>query len=139
MKQELQTKLFNDFPELYRDRVLPDTISRMCEGFCCGNGWYDIIYDLSIEIHKFCFTHHLVGDRYVRVFQVKQKLGTLRYYLEDDKLLGATYKELYELIRKAEAKSEITCEVCGKPGELCEIRNWYNTLCPIHKDQCENR
>jgi hypothetical protein len=139
MKKELQDKLFNDFPTLYRDRALPETVSRMCDGFCCGNGWFDIIYELSKQIHEFCLKHNLTGDNYVRVFQVKQKLGSLSYYLEDVKLQEAIDKELHELIMKATSKAAVTCEVCGKPGELCEIRNWYNTLCPIHKDQCENR
>ena len=139
MKKELQEKIFNDFPELYRDRLLPDSVSRMCDGICCGNGWYDTIYELSKEIHEFCLKHKLTGDRYIRVFQVKQKMGGLRYYIESYELLESISKELQASITKAEAKAAVTCEVCGKPGKLCEIRNWYNTLCPIHKDQCEHR
>lgn len=139
MKKELQDKLFNDFPTLYRDRVLSDTVSRMCEGFCCGNGWYDIIYDISKEIHEFCLKHQLIGDSYVRAFQVKQKLGGLRFYIGRPQPPNVLGIELNDIITRGEERAAVTCEVCGAPGQLCEIRNWYNTLCPIHKDQCENR
>jgi len=135
MKKELQDKIFNDFPQLYRDRFLPDTISRMCDGFyCCGDGWYDIIYNLSKEIHEFCLKHKLEGDAYIRVFQVKSKWASLRYYLgETGKLSKDQYDEVYALISKAANMSSKTCEVCGKPGKLYEANYWASTLCEEHR------
>jgi hypothetical protein len=137
MKKELQDKIFNDFPQLYRDRVLPDTISRMCDGFyCCGDGWYDIIYNLSKEIHEFCLKHKLEGDSYIRVFQVKSKWASLRYYLEESgKLTKDQYDEVYALISKAANMSSKTCEVCGKPGKLYEANYWASTLCEEHRNR----
>jgi len=136
MIKELQDKIFNDFPQLYRDRVLPDSISRMCDGFyCCGEGWYDIIYNLSKDIHEFCLKHKLEGDSYIRVFQVKSKWGTLRYYLEEPgKLSPEQYKEVYSLIMKAQNLSAITCEVCGKHAELHDVKGWVTTVCEIHRN-----
>jgi len=39
-----------------------------------------------------------------------------------------------DLIRKAEAKSEVTCETCGKEGMLRSY-GWWKVLC----DECEEK
>jgi putative intracellular protease/amidase len=41
----------------------------------------------------------------------------------------AVLPRLQELIETAEAKSDITCELCGAPGTLCDRRHWYKILC----------
>ena len=96
-------------------------------GFECGEGWYGIIKELIEGIER-------VADKeldswmrkHIRVVQVKEKFGTLRFYLN---LTYAT-DALEELIRDAEEKSAITCEICGKLGKLCKIRGGYlKTLC----------
>ena len=37
-------KLYTDFPELYSQHTLPMNQTCMCWGFCCGDGWFDLIY-----------------------------------------------------------------------------------------------
>lgn len=61
----------------------------------------------------------------VVVSQVKEKFGMLRFYYHggDDVVKG--------LVQMAEAMSEVTCEVCGKPGKLRDGR-WVQTLCDEH-------
>jgi hypothetical protein len=57
-----------------------------------------------------------------RASQVKEKYGTLRFYM--------TYEtdEMAEIIAAAEHKSGKTCEECGKPGTL-RGHGWYYTRC----------
>lgn len=54
--------------------------------------------------------------------QIKEKFGTLRFYVtnEDDTIKGMIYL--------AEALSEKTCQGTGKPGSLHRKGGWYSTL-----------
>jgi hypothetical protein len=65
---------------------------------------------------------------YPRASQVKEKFGTLRFYMISET------DEMSKLISEAEAKSAITCEFCGEPGELRNT-GWYITLC----DKCHEK
>lgn len=59
------------------------------------------------------------------VAQVKEKFGSLRFYLytvDDVSNAVTTY---------AEAMSTDTCEDCGCPGKTYRM-GWYRTLCPTH-------
>jgi len=60
-----------------------------------------------------------------RAFQVKEKYGTLRFYMD------LPTDEMFSLIDEAEEQSAHTCEVCGKPGEE-RYGGWVSTLC----DEC---
>lgn len=61
----------------------------------------------------------------VVVSQVKEKLGTLRFYYDggDDVVDG--------MVRMAEAMSAVTCEECGAPGKN-RSGGWIRTLCDHH-------
>jgi hypothetical protein len=59
--------------------------------------------------------------------QVKEKFGTLRFYV-----WAATDKH-YNYITFAESMSARTCETCGKPGKL-HSRGWYYVACEEHTD-----
>ncbi len=65
MKKELEEKLYNKFPKLYRQKDLNMSETAMCWGFCCGDGWYKIINDLSKKLEP-------LG---VEAVQVKEKFG----------------------------------------------------------------
>jgi hypothetical protein len=58
--------------------------------------------------------------------QVKEKYGTLRFYIEqgDDRA--------YNLIGFAESLSARTCEECGRPGLFRDDLSWWRTLCDNH-------
>lgn len=60
--------------------------------------------------------------------QVKEKFGTLRFYVD-----GATDVQ-YNYIEFAELMSSRTCEKCGQPGETYPI-GWHQTLCEKHADE----
>jgi len=57
--------------------------------------------------------------------QVKEKFGTLRFYVQ-----GAS-EEHYNYISFAESMSGNTCEECGSPGKRLG-RGWVYTACETH-------
>jgi hypothetical protein len=120
MNSENTNRLFEDFPELYRGRHLPITENRMPYGFCCGDGWFEIIYNLSQQIQNYMQEHPEVA---VIAVQVKQKFGELRFYM------NRSIPELDALIREATAQSLQTCDLTGQPGVLCQRGYFYQTLC----------
>lgn len=65
-------------------------------------------------------------DQGLKAAQVKEKYGTLRFYLD------AYTPESEAIIEQAEKRSAETCEVCGNFGELRAVRGWYTTRC----DEC---
>ena len=84
----------------------------MCLGFECGDGWFDIIYDLSRNIEiQLKEEPRNIAEQFA-VEHVKEKFGTLTYYAHMES------EAISRLIREARAKSAITCESCGKPGNL---------------------
>jgi len=92
--------------------------------FECGNGWFNLLYDLSKKIQK------LIDDKKIskdfNIYQVKEKFGFLHYYS------NFSTDELDDLVTKAEEQSMITCEQCSKPGEIKDIGgHWYMALCEI--------
>lgn len=114
MKQELQDKIFEDFPELFE----------LCRP-SCDDGWYDLIYTLCSQI-----TNHLKWnkkDDKVQVVQVKEKFGGLRFYINGGP------DEVHGMISMAEAMSYKICDVCGNKGETKRIQGWYRTTCDIHR------
>ena len=56
------------------------------------------------------------------VYQVKEKFGGLRFYIE------AGSEEIHQRILQAERRSYLTCEECGRPG-LPNREGWIRTLC----------
>jgi hypothetical protein len=162
MREELDKQLVEKYPLLYRNRYAPMTETAMCWGFCCGEGWYNIIDTLS---HLLCSEYEQKKERYESikgyfedggrwpwtggkeitaeeveqkrlemveaektvpvVSQVKEKFGTLRFYID-----GGT-KAHYNYIHFAENLSAVTCEECGKPGKI-RGQGWYYTACDEH-------
>jgi hypothetical protein len=122
MKKELDDALCADFPLLYADRHAPMIGTAMCWGFECGDGWEPLIRRLSQKLEDLIKTGLPNAEVLVRALQVKEKYGTLRFYLTCG--TDAMYKE----IGFAENESATVCEYCGKPGRLTG-HGWYTTLC----------
>lgn len=129
MDKEKQEQLKESFPLTYRNLYNKDgdrcpLTERSIE---CGNGWYNLLYDLSEEVENIlqnldpslCETHY--------VSQVKEKMGGLRFYVH-----GSDFpEELREFISEAETKSFKICELCGEPGKLRGGTSLM-TLCDEH-------
>lgn len=99
--------------------------------FECGIGWYDLLEELCVQLEAIIEKAELnsivpEGEEdyvsYLYAEQVKEKFGTLRFYM------SAATNEIYALIDAAEAKSEVTCEDCGKPGKLNNDK-WMRVRC----------
>jgi hypothetical protein len=104
---ELAEKIFADYPELYSK----------CDDFYVGPGWLPLIYKLSAELAA------CAPD--VRVMQVKNKFGGLRFYIE------AGSPATHVLIELAETASFGICDQCGEPGEP-RGESWVATRCERH-------
>ena len=101
MTHDNTQKLFNSFPRLYRGRVKSVQESLMSLGFDCDDGWFDLIWTLSQKIED---TARQAGlelqcNAWTEAIQVKQKMGTLRFYLE------SPTETMTALISKAEKDS----------------------------------
>jgi len=127
MKQELEEKLFNDFPLLY-DSKADIRSSAMGFGFECGDGWYELIRELSEKLYP--LVQAITPDEYgssCSASQVKEKYGTLRFYMH------CSTDEMEELIYEYEDRSSRTCEYCGKPGSIDHSKHWLTTTCEEHR------
>jgi len=122
MKKEHAEKLLKDFPyqfSYYHDHTKP--MMPMVFGFECGDGWYEIIYNLTKKLSEVSPT--------TKVMQVKEKFAGLRYYVD------SCNEEGFELINQAEKLSYKTCENCGSMEDV-KIRGkyWAQTRCEKCKD-----
>lgn len=121
-------QLRKEFPEFYSN------IS-----FDCGEGWYDLIRELSIGIRshiKDCSSCHfqmpgslMYTESPFYPTQIKEKYGYLCYYISN-----GCYS-IFDLIHKAEDKSSTICEKCGADARSRNLsendRNggWIYTRC----------
>jgi hypothetical protein len=87
--------------------------------FELDEGWYPMIKELIGKLIE------LGWDR--KIYQVKEKLGGLRFYAMDVPENGDA------LIAKYESQSYKVCEKCGNAGVVRE-GDWYKTLCDEHSD-----
>ncbi len=127
MSPELDRKLVEDFPLLFKDRHAPMAETAMCWGFECGDGWEPLIRRACEKLEPLILA---MGpeklDKYLpRASQIKEKYGTLRFYMN-----GET-DEMTLICSKAELESEKTCEKCGARGKI-RGRGWYYTACEEH-------
>jgi len=138
MTPEKTQKLFENYPDIFKQKDLPVTQSLMCFGFDCSDGWYELIYTLCENIKNHVEFHNENVDRFkgaedipewapteylsVQAVQVKEKYGGLRFYLNN-------YNEYIRgLISMAESMSYRICEKCGVPGKP-NGKGWIITLC----------
>lgn len=119
MRADLDSALVRDFPLLYADRSAPMTRTAMCWGFP-GDGWEPLLRRLSEKLEPLIAA--FPPEERPRAVQVKEKFGTLRFYMS-----GET-TEMSAAIREAEAESARTCEACGAPGKA-RGGGWIQTLC----------
>ena len=124
MNAEHTKYLYDAYSALYAQHALPMAVTCMCWGFNCGDGWFDIIDDLSRRITELDKRDGVQTE----AVQVKEKFGTLRFYVD-----GGS-EGVWEAISEAEGRSAVTCEECGKPGQLRE-GGWLRTLC----DECAGK
>ena len=122
-------KLFAEFPNLYCDKNLPDTQSRMIDGFCCGDGWFDLVHRASQKLEKLIIEYKKNNPhdpKPPRAFQVKQKYGALVIYMSHGT------DEMDDVLKEAEERSYRICEKCGCPGKVRSEKRFVQSLCESH-------
>ena len=136
MNEKLQNDLVKAYPKIFKNVDF---------GIECNDGWYDLLDTLCYTMQRHCDvanTRYIIetdkyqfvveGDpEYVQVVaaQVKEKLGTLRFYA--DGVDNATEG----MIQMAEAMSGRVCELCGSPAKTSRGSGWFHTTC----DACNKR
>ena len=83
----------------------------------CPKGWYSLVDPLIKMVEE-------LGGK---VYQIKEKFGSLRFYYSLNDLEG----KVRQAVDKAEKESVTICQECGQPGKLRD-GSWYRTLCNNH-------
>ncbi|RVL94714.1 hypothetical protein [Sinorhizobium meliloti] len=113
-----------DFPRIKKDDLVADYpgVFDSARYVDVGIGWLGIVRAFVNEA--------LSHDPSLVVHELKEKWGTLRISADTDVLAARLAKG------KAEAKSGMTCEVCGEEGWLRRPppgrMAWWRTLCSEH-------
>lgn len=132
MSPENTQKLYTAFPRLYRERLLPLSETGMCWGFECGDGWFDLLWQLSQALEGEARQQGLNpdADEWPCATQVKEKFGGLRFYMRHET------SAMTALIENAETLSERTCDVCGQSGiQSRSTSGWISVKCVAHTSQ----
>lgn len=124
MNKENTDKLFNRFSMFKPER--PITEALMAFGFEHGDGWFNLIWNLCEDLELLAKEENVEN---FEVFQVKEKFGGLRFYID----YGTD--AIHKRINVAEKLSCITCEMCGKPGEISKKKRWIRILC----EECDSK
>ncbi|WP_322886500.1 hypothetical protein U8C31_18200 [Sinorhizobium medicae] len=111
-------------------------------------GWQSLVVEYCDRVEA-----HLTSTGWLRRYflrQIKEKFGTLRIYLRPKPTMAAdkdgspievedfdqagpeVYEPLGQIYDDIAARSQQTCEECGKPGELRVLDGWYRTCCDQH-------
>jgi len=122
MKPESQKCLMDMFPCLFRRGPCFSAEHDFFQ-FEIGEGWFNLIWELSIKLHPYFEEHEEL-----EIHQIKSKFGGLRFYTGGlPKDIACT---LAGFIQAAEHESVTICEVCGEEAD--PERTQYVTLCPLH-------
>jgi len=127
MSPELEQKLIEKYPSLFRDKDKPPTESLMCFGCACGDGWYDLLDKTFSRIMA------IDTKKEVVLVQVKEKWGALRIYFDHPSEL---YDKVIDILDLAELESIYICENCGSMENVQRNGSWIKYLC---KDCAEER
>lgn len=121
MKQELQNKLVEKYPKIFAEVGSTPQQSCMAFGICVDDGWYWIIDKLCQSLQ---FNINNNGHPQVVAAQIKEKFGTLRFYVNH------ASEAQYEVIHFVESLTYDICEECGTTKDVSQDKGlWVKTLC----------
>ena len=120
MEKELVEKIVAVAPYMFRyENWNNPQHSLLCFGFEVGDGWYKLLEELVLKISE------VDKERAIRVVQIKEKFGTLRFYV------SWSTEEIDKLIEEAEKKSSNTCDICGGVSKVKNKNGWLHNICDI--------
>jgi hypothetical protein len=121
MKRELDVQLMDKHAKIFRGGRF--------RYFECGDGWYSLIDDMATQLQA---RIDATGCEQVVANQFKEKFGEVRFYFNggDD--------ECRDIVQKAVALSQVTCDYCGAPGTMGSQGGWVRVRCAQHVDTRHN-
>jgi len=164
MKKEMELKLVELYPKIFRDYGGDMRMTCMAWGIACGDGWYSLLDSMCQTIEL------LTADKDMQVIadQVKEKFGGLRFYYHVEykrnildktrskfstfmcrhkwgvaynkiidwkkKYYKSTVEKISDVVEYAESQSYRTCESCGGPGNRSG-GSWIRVIC----EECDNK
>jgi len=160
MREELDKKLCDRYPLIFRDRNAPMTHTAMFWGFECGDGWYNIIdvlcgllcSDYFSAKSRYDFVKDRVGEKMytgsgdiitqgeidLRKTRMDEEAGKVPVASQVKEKMGGlrfyidgATDQYRNYISFAESMSYRTCEQCGAPGER-RGTGWLYTACDQH-------
>jgi hypothetical protein len=117
--------LIQAFPDLFHPVGDPPAAQGTPD---CGAGWRDLLERACVRIRA---AVQADGGSF-QFTQIKEKYGTLRAYWHGA-LSPETDALVEEAIDLAEARSGVTCEICGEEGRLYGP-GWLTTRCAQHAE-----
>lgn len=161
MREELDKQLCEKYPLIFAQRNGNMRETCMCWGFCCGDGWYNILDAMCANIQGH-INWRLEQIKSAHKFNLELEEARandfenwhdwkLREPREIPKpvaqVVATQVKEKFGslrfyysggddlidgIVRMAESMSDRTCEECGAPGTPSS-NGWIQTLCEEHK------
>lgn len=148
MRKELDEALCKKYPKIFAQRKSSIKVSCMPWGFECGDGWYWLIDNLCDSIQSYIDNNQHLVDFQVEASQVKEKFGTLRFYIEYVSVkrkkgqkppkqdeVNRSCQLINGMIWLADTMSESICETCGSTKGRLVDGGWLVTVCP----ECEKK
>lgn len=159
MRKELDEYLCTKYPIIFQNRNASPSTTCMYWGFCCGDGWFNLIDALCASIHNYIDNNYKVIDQTI---EWNRKVNDTSYEWPYDhihrsereipakvaQVVANQVKEKFGglrfyysggdnyirgLVDMAESISYRTCEVCGALGETVSLGGWYSTRCEAHQ------
>lgn len=99
----------------------------VCGPIAVGDGWRSLVEaGYTVVSRQSC----------LRVAQVKEKFGTLRFYVDHDyECEDCSVMDEWRIVEQVlELSSNKTCEVCGRYGRS-RSGGWVKTLCDEHHEE----
>ena len=115
MTKELEQRLIERWPSWFNVTGDPRH-TLMPLGFVHGDGWFLIVWRLCEDLEPLVAKAEKESGKSFEVLQVKEKLGTLRFYVSQHT------EEIGERINSAQEESSRTCEVCGQSASLVDLK-----------------
>ena len=121
-----RVELIEAYPDLFQPPAdFPGAAAGSPE---CDAGWHDLLDRMCVRIR----TAVQADGGAFKFGQIKEKFGGLRVYW-DGKLSPEADAQVEEAIALAEARSAVTCEICGEEGRLYDGA-WLTTRCAAHAE-----
>jgi hypothetical protein len=162
MREELDKKLCEKYPLIFAQRNGNMRETCMCWGFCCGDGWYNILDAMCANIQGH-INNRLDSIKWAEKWnaelaeaeandfedwpdwksreprKIPEPIAQVVATQVKEKFGGLRFyysggDELIDgVVRMAESMSDRTCEECGAPGTHT-TGGWIQTLCEEHKN-----